>query len=267
VASDLDGTLLPPSLEFSAKTVAGVAALVAAGVPFVVSTGRMLRSAREMARRLGLVSGPIVCYQGALVADLTTGEWLCHQPVAPDLASEVVDYMRALGRHVNAYVDDRFWVDDDNVWARRYADYAAVDLNLADDLLDVVAGGSTKLVVMVEPEEAPVLLPQLQERWRGTLQVTRSLPHLLEITAAGITKSTALEFVCRRLGVRRTGTITCGDGLNDVDMLLWAGLGVAVAEADEQVRSAAGLVVPRARLGEVFEALARGAVAEGKMPG
>ncbi len=256
VASDLDGTLLPPSLEFLPLTVAGVARLRAAGVPFVVCTGRMFKSARHMLARLGLTSGPIVCYQGALVADLGSGVWTRHLPIPSHLAADVVRVMRGLERHINVYVDDELYVEHDDRWGRSYAEYAEVGMNLVADLLTVVAAPPTKIVIATDPDDVTLLLPELQERWHGSLYVTRSLPHFIEISDPQATKSAALAYLCGELGAARERTVACGDGLNDVDMLQWAGLGVAVAEAAADVRAAAGLVVARDLLGRLFEELA-----------
>jgi Cof subfamily protein (haloacid dehalogenase superfamily) len=256
VASDLDGTLLPPSLEFLPETAAGVARLRAAGVPFVVCTGRMFKSARRVIARLGLTTGPIVCYQGALVADLATGEWSRHLPIPAHLAAEVVLVMRELGRHVNVYVGDELYVEQDDDWARRYAEYAEVGMNVVSDLTAVVTTPPTKIVVSTDSDDVTSLLPELQARWDGRLYVTRSLPHFIEISDHKATKSAALAYLCARLPAARERTVACGDGWNDVDMMRWAGLGVAVAEASDDVRAAAGLVVPRDRLGELFAALA-----------
>lgn len=257
VASDLDGTLLTPSLEFPPGTVTGVADLGAAGVPLVVCTGRMFRSARKVAERLGLRQGPAVCYQGALVADLGTGEWLQHLPLSSSLAADVIRHARQIGRHVNVYVDDELYVEQDDEWARRYAEHAEVGMNVVADLLEVVADRPpTKAIIAADPDEVAVLLPDLQEFWRGKLYVTRSLPHYIEINDVHATKSSALEFLCRRLDARRQRVVACGDGLNDIDMLRWAGLGVAMLEAVAEVRAAADLVVPRDRLGDLFGRLA-----------
>jgi Cof subfamily protein (haloacid dehalogenase superfamily) len=256
VAADLDGTLLPPSLEFLPQTAAGVERLRAAGVPFVVCTGRMFKSARRVVARLGLTAGPIVCYQGALLADLATGEWSRHLPVPAHLAAEVVLLMRKLGRHVNVYVGDELYVEQNDDWARRYAEYAEVGMNVVPDLLTVVSTPPTKIVVSTDPDDVTKLLPELQARWDGRLYVTRSLPHFIEISDPKATKSAALAYLCGLLPAARERTVACGDGWNDVDMLRWAGLGVAVAEAADDVRATADLVVPRDRLGELFGDLA-----------
>jgi hypothetical protein len=256
VASDLDGTLLPPTLEFTAATAAGVDALRRAGVPFVVVTGRMFRSARKVLARIGLTEGPVVCYQGALLADLASGEWQRHLPLPSERASEVVLAVRELGRHLNVYVDDELYVEQDDDWARGYAEYADVPVNVVPDLLSVIETPPTKIVITTPADDVTWLLPELQARFDGDLYVTRSLPQFIEISDPQATKSGALADLCRRLRARRERTVACGDGWNDLDMMRWAGLGVAVAEAAESVRAEADLIVPRDELGSFFARLA-----------
>jgi hydroxymethylpyrimidine pyrophosphatase-like HAD family hydrolase len=108
-----------------------------------------------------------------------------------------------------------------------------------DDLLQVVGGAAPTARITTEPEDAETLTPELQRRWRGRLVVTRSQLPYIEITDVDATKSHALEFLCARLGLRRERTVACGDGLNDIDMLRWAGLGVAIAQGAPAVRAAA----------------------------
>jgi Cof subfamily protein (haloacid dehalogenase superfamily) len=257
VASDLDGTLLPPAGTFGDDLVRGLAALRTAGVPFVVSTGRMFASARQVVAGLGLRDGPIVCYQGALVADLGTGEWLRHRPVPPQAAAEVVRFAHDCDRHINAFVDDRLFTDQDDEWARRYATFAGVECTIVADLDALVSDRPpSKLLITADPEDVERLLPGMQERWRDVLYITRSLRHHIEINRAGATKSVALEFLRDRLGADRGRTVGCGDSYNDIDMLGWAALGVAVAEGPGEVLAAADLVIPRSELGALFEQLA-----------
>jgi Cof subfamily protein (haloacid dehalogenase superfamily) len=257
VAADLDGTLLTPALEFSPELPDALAALETAGVPFLICTGRMFRSARRVAAQLGLSRGPIVCYQGAMVADLGTGERLQHQTMDGEVAAAVVRRLRELGRHLNAYIDDQLYVEQLDEWARQYAEYAEVGIELVDDLAAaVLARPPTKFVVLSEPADVDVLLPLLHEEWGDRLYVARSQPSYIELAAPGVSKSGALQWLCDREGLRRERTVACGDAQNDLDMLRWAGLGVAMAEAAPEVRDAADLVVARAGLPALLATLA-----------
>jgi Cof subfamily protein (haloacid dehalogenase superfamily) len=257
VASDLDGTLLEPGGDVSPTTRAGVAALREAGVAFVICTGRMFVSARHKAADLGLRDGLIVCYGGAVVADLGSGAWLRHDPIDGAAAAALVRFARERGLHVNAYLDDRLIVEDDDRWTAWTRDYAKVDATVVDDLVAAVAPGPTKLVIAADPEDAARLLPELARRFAGRLRAATSLPHYVEINAAHVSKAGTLDWLrdeCLHAAAERT--VACGDGLNDVDMLRWAALGVAVEEGAAEARAAAHVVVPRTRLGDVFAALA-----------
>ena len=257
VACDLDGTLLGPDLVFAESTRAGVTALRTAGVTVVICTGRMLSSAGPRAAELGIRSGPIVCYGGALVADLESGEWLRHVPIEGDAAAALLRFARRRGLHVNAYVDDALYVEDDDEWTRWTTGYAKVDATLVGDLLPVVRRGPTKLVIAAEPHVAAAVAPEVSRRFAGALRAATSLPHFVEINAVGVTKAATLEWLrAERLCVSPERTVACGDGLNDVDMLEWAAVGVAMAEGAEGARGVAQVVVARAGLGDFLLGLA-----------
>jgi len=257
VASDLDGTLLPPDGVFPPQLIEGVTALREAGVCFVVSTGRMFQSARRVVADLGLHDGPIVCYQGALVTDLADGKPLHHRPLESPAAADVVRFAHQRGRHINAFVDDHLFVDSEDEWTKRYAAFGGVEYTVVPDLVPfVLEHPPTKLLILAEPEVVERLLPEMQRRWAGELYVTRSLRHHVEINHTDASKSGALEALRQRLGVAPSRTVGCGDSYNDLDMLRWAALGVAVAEAPDEIRRAADLVVPREQLGALFLELA-----------
>ncbi|NLE22528.1 MAG: Cof-type HAD-IIB family hydrolase [Actinobacteria bacterium] len=257
VAADLDGTLIGRDLAWAAGTPEALAGLRAAGVPTVVCTGRMFRSVRRVAARLGITAGPVVCYQGALVADLGSGEWWRHVRMDAGTAAEVVRHVAAMGRQLNAYIDDELYVDEVTEWAERYAEHVEVGISSVPDLEQEVARRPpTKLVLVTSAADVDEILPGLQERWSDSLYVVRSQPDYIEFVDRSVSKSRALEWLCRRLGVERRGVVTLGDGMNDIDMLRWAGLGVAVEEAAAPVRAAADLVVPRAGVPGLLRELA-----------
>ncbi|HMK93156.1 MAG TPA: Cof-type HAD-IIB family hydrolase [Thermoleophilia bacterium] len=257
LAADLDGTLIDREISWADGLPEALARVRAAGVPTVICTGRMLQSVRRVAARLGVTEGPVVCYQGALVADIGSGEWLRHTPMRADAAAEVVRHVRRMGRQLNAYIDDRLYVEEVTPWARRYAEHVEVGIDAVPDLeAEVLRRPPTKLVVVTSADDLELILPGLQERWAGRLYVVRSQPEYIEFTDVSVSKSGALAWLCERLGVPRERVVTLGDGMNDVDMLTWAGLGVAVAEAARPVRDAAGLVVPRLDMPRFLDELA-----------
>ena len=247
VAADLDGTLIGRDLAWADGTPEALAELRAAGVPTIVCTGRMFQSVRRVAARLGLTAGPVVCYQGALVADLGSGEWWRHVRMDGAVAAGVVRHVAAMGRQINAYIDDELYVDEVTEWARRYAEHVEVGIDTVPDLAaETARRPPTKLVLVTSAADVDDILPGLQQRWCGELYVVRSQPEYIEFVDISVSKSGALGWLCRRLGVDSGQVVTFGDGMNDVDMLEWAGLGVAVEEAAGPARAAADVVVPRA---------------------
>ncbi len=257
LAADLDGTLIGRDISWADGLPEALAALRAAGVPTVICTGRMLQSVQRVAARLGVTEGPVVCYQGALVADIGSAEWCRHTPMDGAAAADVVRHVRGMDRQLNAYIDDRLYVQESTPWARRYAEHVEVGIETVADLeAEVVRRPPTKLVLVTSADDVEQILPRLQERWRGRLYVVRSQPEYIEFTDASVSKSGALAWLCKRLGVARAQVVTLGDGMNDVDMLEWAGLGVAVAEASQPVRDAAALVVPRLEVPGLLRRLA-----------
>lgn len=192
-----------------------------------------------------------------MVADLESGEWLRHEPIDGGVAEDLVRYARGRGLHVNAYVGDLLHVETDDRWTRWTAGYAKVAVTLVDDLLPVVSRGPTKLVIAADPKVAEGVALDVARRFDGRLRAATSLPHFVEINAASESKSGTLEWLrAELLDVAVERTVACGDGLNDVDMLTWAALGVAMEEGAPGARRAARIVVPRAQLGALFEELA-----------
>ena len=243
VAMDLDRTILSDNLEFSPAVVRAVGRLGEAGIAAIVATGRMFASARPYALQLG-VTAPVICYQGALVADPRTGEWLLHRPMGVALAHEVIEAVDAAGFHMNVYVDDELYVEELNEEAITYATHARLEAHAVGDLLAWLDKPTTKIVVVGDPQGLDRLQNDLRARFDGRAFIAKSLPIFLELALPGVSKGSALEFVCDRLGIDPRTVVAFGDGANDVELLETAGLGVAVADADPALRPIAGWTVP-----------------------
>jgi Cof subfamily protein (haloacid dehalogenase superfamily) len=243
VAMDLDHTILPDSLEFSPAVVRAVARVHGAGIEAIVATGRMFASARPYALQLG-VTAPVICYQGALVADPVTGEWLLHRPMDVALAHEVIAAVEQAGFHMNVYVDDKLFVEELNEEAITYATHARLQAHAVGDLIAWLDRPTTKIVVVGEPEALDGLQDELRARFDGRAFIAKSLPIFLELARPGVSKGSALDFVCERLGIDPAAVVAFGDGANDVELLEAAGLGVAVAGGDAALEEVAAWTVP-----------------------
>jgi Cof subfamily protein (haloacid dehalogenase superfamily) len=243
VAMDLDRTIVPSSLSLSPATVRAVASVHRAGIEPIIATGRMFASAQPYARELG-ITAPLVCYQGALVADPRSGEWLLHQPIDVPLALEVIAAVRAEGFHMNVYVNDQLCVERPTPEARTYAEHARLEMVVVGDFDAWLRQPTTKIVVVGEPHSLDDLEIRLRASFDGRLFIAKSLPEFLEVAQPGVSKGAALRFVCNRLGIDPADTVAFGDGANDLELLEAAGLGVAMADADPALLRIADWTVP-----------------------
>jgi Cof subfamily protein (haloacid dehalogenase superfamily) len=225
------------------RTRAAIAAVRATGAHVIFVTGRMFRSARPYAAAAGL-DDPIVCYQGAVVADPVTGEFLRHVRIPQPIAREAIDAVVEAGFHVNCYVDDELYVAEVTPEARAYADFQHLEIHEVGDLRQWLTADPTKLVAVGDPDALEALEDVLKPRFRGKLFVAKSLPYFLEFAHPDVSKGSGLEFVAKRLGFTAAETVAAGDGENDRELLDWAGFGVAVANAHKDILARADLVVP-----------------------
>ena len=220
-----------------------IARVRAAGTHVIVVTGRMFRAVLPYVQEAGL-DDPVVCYQGAVVADPTSGTFLRHVPIPRAVALEAIDVVVAAGFHVNCYVSDELYVAEVTPEARAYADFQGLEIHAVGPLHKWLHDDPTKLVAVGDPQALDKLEDELKPRFAGKLFVSKSLPHFLEFAHPDVSKGSGLQFVADRLGFTPGGTVACGDGENDRELLDWAGFRVAVANAHEEILARADLVVP-----------------------
>ena len=225
------------------RTQEALARTRASGAHVVVVTGRMFRAVRPYLEQAHL-DDLVVCYQGAVVADPDSGEFLLHNPIPLAEAREAIDAVLAAGFHLNCYVDDLLYVAGVTPEARSYADFQHLEIHAVGHLREWLDRDPTKLVAVGDPDALDGLETELKPRFAGRLFISKSLPYFLEFAHPDVSKGSGLAFVAERLGFGPQETVACGDGENDRELLDWAGFGVAVANAHEDVLARADLVVP-----------------------
>jgi Cof subfamily protein (haloacid dehalogenase superfamily) len=243
IATDLDRTLIGEDYELHERTLAAIAAARSAGIRVIVVTGRMFRSVRPYLERAG-IDDLAVCYQGAVVADPVSGRFLLHVTIPLELASKTIEAVESEGFGLNCYVDDNLYVAEMTAEARRYADFQRIPIEVVGDLRGWLSKAPTKLVVIGDPDALEGLGERLREQFDGRLYVSKSLPYFLELASPEISKGAGLAFVADRLGFSASETIAFGDGENDLELIDWAGYGVAVANSHPEVIARADLVCP-----------------------
>ena len=244
VAMDLDGTVLDETFQPSARTTEAIASAEAAGIACLVATGRMFVSARRIAAQLG-IRRPLVCYQGALVADPVSGEVLVHRPIEAPLAREILRAMPTEhARHSNLYIDDELYVWEENEATRRYSQVSGVEMHIVGPLADWIERPTTKIVTVGRPDEMDVLRDELQPLFGSRAFIAKSLPYFLEFAAPGVSQAGGLALLADLLGFSAEQAIAVGDAENDREMLDWAGCGLAVANASDLLKGEADAVIP-----------------------
>jgi hydroxymethylpyrimidine pyrophosphatase-like HAD family hydrolase len=239
IATDIDGTLISQGRQATERTLAALAAARKIGVATVLVTGRPPRTARAIAEALG-VRGPAVCANGALVVDLPTIQVLRDVRIDGALASSLVaDLTGAIPGIVFAWERGLEWGRDE-AWPQGRG---GVALQFPDAIIGPVVShaalGLSKLTCYLGGTDPDALVQQVREVLAGRAEVsTATTPPLAEITAKGHDKREALQWLCRRLDVRRDEVLAIGDGPNDLPMLLWAGRGVAMGNAHATVLEA-----------------------------
>jgi Cof subfamily protein (haloacid dehalogenase superfamily) len=217
----------------------------------------MFRSVRRYLDGAG-IRDPVVCYQGAVVADPETGTFLRHEPIPLEAAKEAIAAVEDEGFGLNCYVGDELYVASETPEARAYAEFQHLPIHTVGPLLEWLEEPPTKLVAIGEPHVLDGLEERMKALFDGRLYISKSLPYFLEFASPAVTKASGIEFVAQHVGFARERTVAFGDGENDVELLEWAGYAVAVANAHERVLALADFVCPPVEeegVAQVIEAL------------
>jgi Cof subfamily protein (haloacid dehalogenase superfamily) len=243
VALDLDDTLLDSGLRISADCVAAIQAARQKGVRITLSTGRMFKSALPYAKQLG-IDVPLITYQGAWVKNSRSEEVLYYKPVPQSLARQVMLYFRAQGVHYHSYYNDELCIEKVSREGDDYARLAGVTAQLHEDLItDLLHFEAIKIMAISDHEKQVLTMEEeLKSRFSTNLYITRSKPGYLEVMNRAASKAHALALIASYYGIDRREVMAVGDSYNDLDMIEWAGLGVAMGNAVDSVRKAADFV-------------------------
>jgi len=244
LALDLDDTILQSDLSISYRTRNAVKRAAKMGVTVVLASGRIHKAMDHFSRLLGLNKWPgyLICNNGALILETNTGNIVHEAKFDKETLLAVCDLADAEGFALQMY-------DDDIMYVSRQNEYSCIDQRatglrqvVVENFRDMAGDGCYKLIIPGDPELLKHVEIIIRVYMGQSLTLFTSRPYFLELMPEDTDKGTALAKVAGILDVKQGETIAIGDSMNDEAMIRWAGIGVAMANGDERIKSIADLV-------------------------
>lgn len=243
-AVDLDGTLLGPDKEISEQNAVAVRRLNENGARVIIASGRRHQNSIRFQRQFGL-TGPIIACQGGLIRDGEQGNVIEAHFLAQNVARQIVDEGEKNGVDVIYYHLDHLYVGKKrDRWVDLYESRVGEKTETLPDLDQLDGRRALKVVWYGDPEVLKRVRPEMEARLEEKVDVLSTEMENLEFMPHGINKATALAKVAQEFGLKREQVMAFGDGENDVQMLTWAGLGVAMRHGSAKAIAAAKFVSP-----------------------
>lgn len=238
VCLDVDGTLVNHDGAMSQAVKDSANAVIAAGHEVVISTGRSLGATLPVIRLLGIESGYAVCCNGGMTVRIDT--------TLPD-GYEVIDRRTfdpapALIALRQALPMAKYALEDNHgnfLSTSRFQDASFGVVAEGVDIEQMLAATAVRLVVFSTDATAEEFGEAVASIGLHGVTYSVGWTAWLDIAAEGVTKASALELLREQLGFDIADTLAVGDGRNDIEMLGWAGRGVAMGQAPDEVKAAA----------------------------
>ena len=199
----------------------------------------MFRATVNFAREINL-NLPLITYQGALVKTIDEKE-IKHHIIEKETAAGVIEFLKKFDLQLNVYMDDHLYVEKMNDFGNNYTSLSKVDYTITDFPQGLVTN-PTKILIAGDPHLLDRIQEEAEDIYGDTLTITKSKSHFLEFGNKEAKKSIALKALGESLGVKREEILAIGDGLNDLDMIEYAGIGVAMENGDFQVKEVADYI-------------------------
>lgn len=242
---DIDGTLTTSSKDISPETKKGLMLIQERGHIVMLASGRpspgMMRYAKEL--ELEKFGGYLLSFNGARIINCRTGEIVYQRTlprfVIPGLYRFAVENGCGLITYCGDYVVCGTEIDE---YIELESRINGMRVRKVDDFVEFVDFDVNKCLMTAPPEKAEIFMEQLQKKYADSLSIYRSEPFFIEIMPKNVDKATSLDRMLETVGLKREDAICCGDGYNDITMIAYAGVGVAMANARDEVKAVADYV-------------------------
>lgn len=240
IATDIDGTIANGKAEFSQAVRDCIKKLENYGVKVVLVTGRMHSSAIHVANDLGLKT-PIISYQGGLIKDIT-GKTLYKKNLNSNYAKKIIKWAKENKIHINLYIDDVLYVEEDNETVRKYTNGKFINYSVRKfDDMEIKNVNKVLAIDFNDAERVTNWVNELQAKYPD-LYIVKSTPYFCEIGSNEAKKSLGVEFLANLWGIKREEILTIGDQNNDIDLIKAGGIGVAMGNGTPELKKCADFI-------------------------
>ena len=241
LAIDLDGTLLTPQKIITPRTYQALRQAISAGVTIVIATGQTLSVLQNVCADLPL-SAPQIIENGAIIADIHSGDILHERLIPPEHILPVLEELRNFGLYRAYHTLHRVYVDRNTPRARNWYRPPVLPAVEVEDVASLYPLSCIKVVGIGEANTLREKRRELERIFAEQLYVTQSSFDILEFLHPEVSKGNALRIIASDLNIMPEEIVAFGDNHNDIGMLRLAGLGVAMGNAHEEVKAAADYV-------------------------
>ena len=245
LALDLDGTLTDSKKRISERTKKSIDKFIAAGGTVALASGRPTFGVMPVAKILELdkKGGYILSYNGGCFLDCKNNKQLFMKELTHEYLPILEKQAKKFGINLMTYNGDKAYALDID------EQYYMIEINInhfirvkADPLTPKITFPIIKCLMTADGDYLAKVEKEMKKYWEGKLNIVRSEPYFLEVTEVGIDKASTITNMVKKLGKSVDNLICCGDGFNDLSMIQAAGIGVAMANAQERVRAAADYI-------------------------
>lgn len=229
VALDIDGTICNRNFPISIRTRNAIVKLMEIGCIVTLATGRIFESALNVATELKIKS-PIISSQGSEIRDPKTGITLKRQHLTKKMTLIALEALSTWKHEIIAYHDDNIYANIRTPWVEEYSRRNNRNITIVNDFSVLASKKLIRLVAIGNKHEISSLEQYIKKEFENELRCTRSLENFCEIIHPNSGKDNALAWLSNHLGVPQHKTVAFGNGYDDVQMICWAGLGIAVMD-------------------------------------
>ena len=247
IALDIDGTLTNSKKEITPRTRYALLEAQAQGKRLVLASGRHPIGVYPIARDLCMDSygGYIMSFNGGKIIDCTTDRTIVTKLFPREYLPDIISVLQDSNITVITWDDKRIFANDTvNDYTYVEKDVLKTEMVVVEDFVSKIKFDINKILLAGEPDELDEYQKILSKRYDGLLEIYKSAPYFLELMPFGVSKGSMLPLLLDHLGINRDELMAFGDHYNDLTMIGYAGMGVAMGNGEAEVKKIANYVCP-----------------------